>query len=104
MPIQPGHIVVSFEYSRVVGPRSIQGGLTLRFFDATSFEFFSSAVWPAEDLTALVKETVRSVLAERNSLKSTGCELVSVRWDSVNSCRSGFEAAARMAANSAFEL
>jgi hypothetical protein len=104
MPMKPGRIVVSFEYSRIVGPRSIHGGLTLRFFDATSFEFLSSAAWPAEDLTAVVKETVRSVLAERDSLESTGCELVSVRWDSVNSCQSGFEAAARMAANAAFEL
>jgi hypothetical protein len=102
--MKPGRVTVSFEYSRVVGPRIIHGALTLRFFEATSFEFFSSAVWPAEDLTVAVEDAVRAVLAERDSLNSTGCELVSVRWDNVNSCLSGFEEAARMAATSTFEV
>lgn len=100
--MKPGEVTVNFEYSRIVGPRSIHGAVILRFFHAKAFTFSSSADWPAENLADAVEHAVRAVLIKHDALTRAGCELLGIRWDDVNSCRAGFEAAARAATISAF--
>ena len=89
---------VTFEYSRVVGPKSNHGGVTLRFGPATEFAFRSSARWPAgDDYTAFVERGVRSALESRGVLDQHDCTLEAITWNDVDSCAVGFERAARAA-------
>lgn len=103
--MKPGFVTVGLEYSRVVGPRAIQGGVTLKFEPADSYKFTSTAVWPSpDDFTLDVERGVRTALSQQGTgADQTSCELVAVKWDKVNSCAVGFETAARLATRSAFE-
>ncbi len=105
MDAPPGEVTVHFEYTRHVGPRLVHGAVVLQFSRATSFQFTSVANWPgSDDYTVAVAEAVREVIAARGVLAQTSCTLISVRWDSMASCESGFAAAARAATLAAFEV
>jgi hypothetical protein len=101
--VQLGFVTVGFEYSRIVEPRAIQGGVTLTFKPAAAFEFTSTAAWPStDDFSSDVERGVRAALVEKG-VDQTSCELMAVKSDNISSCRIGFETAARLATLSAFE-
>ncbi len=105
MDALPGDVTVRFEYTRHVGPRHVHGAVALQFARASAFQFTSVVTWPgSDDFDAAVAEAVRDVLAARGVLAQTSCKLVSVGWDALASCRSGFAAAARAATLAAFEV
>jgi hypothetical protein len=105
MATKPGHVEVSFAYSRPVGPKQIHGAVTLMFAPADRYSFNSEATWPGTDnFTQAVESAVSEVLALRGVLSATSVLLKSVEWDGVNSCELGFRAAARPAAEAAFEV
>jgi hypothetical protein len=98
-----GFVTVGCEYSRIVGPRAIQGGVTLKFEPAGSFEFTSAAVWPTgDDFTRDDERGVRAALGDKGA-EQTSCKLVALKWDSISSCSLGFETASRLATLAAFE-
>ena len=101
----PGYITVSFEYSRNIGPKCIQGGVTLSFEPAESYSFCSEAKWPStDDYSDSVRRAVEAVLVRRNgSLPLVRATLAAIAWHAVDSCELGFYTAARIAAGAAFE-
>ncbi len=100
-----GDVTVRFEYTRNVGPRNVHGAVALQFSRAPSFQFMSVVTWPGSDnFDYAVAEAVRDALAARGVLDQTSCKLISVEWDAVASCRSGFTAAARAATLAALEV
>ncbi len=100
----PGQVLVTFEYSRHVGPKHVHGGVSLRFDSQRPYSFESRARWPAGDnYEAQVRAAVESVLLERcGALETCRVVLESIVWDEVNSCVIGFERAARAATEMAF--
>lgn len=105
MSASPGYVTVRFEYSRAVGPRQVHGAVVIELSPASAFHFTSVAKWPtSDDYTATIERAVRDVLTTRGAISQTCCKLLSVGWDAAASCEVGFEAAARAATNSAFEV
>lgn len=105
MGATPGYVTVRFEYSRVVGPRQIHGAVVIELSPASAFHFVSVAKWPTSaDYSTIIERAVRGVLSARGVLSRTSCRLLSVGWDAAASCEVGFEAAARVATNAAFEV
>ena len=70
MPAKPGYVQVSYTYSRVVGPRSVHGSVTLAFWPAPAFLFHDDVTWPDDigNYSKAVEASVREVLAARNAL------------------------------------
>jgi hypothetical protein len=103
--MKPGYVTVSFEYSRVVGPKSIHGGVTLSFAPAEAYSFASSARWPATDnyVDAVRRGVEEALLGKGPSLPSVRATLKAVTWHDIDSCEHGFHTAARIAASAAFE-
>ena len=103
--LKPDYVTVHFEYRRIVGPRSIHGGVTLAFSPAEAFIFESAAVWAADNYEAVVRRGVEEVLVRRvGSLPPLRVTLKAITWDEVNSCAVGFQNAARIAADAAWEV
>ena len=102
----PGQVLVTFEYSRHVGPKYVHGGVRLRFDSSQPYSFESRAQWPeGENYEAWVRAAVESVLSERcGSLDRCRVVLEDIVWDEVNSCALGFEQAARVATEAAFAV
>jgi hypothetical protein len=103
---EPGQVVVSFEFSRHVGPRFVHGGLRLRFDLSRPYSFESIARWPsADNYEAQIRRAVEAVLVERlGSLTRCQVTLEDIVWDPVNSCEVGFARAASAAAEMAFRV
>jgi hypothetical protein len=101
-----GGIEVTLEYSRHLGPRFIQGGVTLRFDSHLPYAFESAADWPtSNNFENAIREEVEKVLIERlGSLTMTRVLLKRVALDEVNSCEAGFRRAALAATRAAFEI
>jgi hypothetical protein len=102
----PGQVLVTFEYSRHMGPRFVHGGVSLRFDSLRPYSFESRARWPAEaNYEAQVRAAVESVLLERcGALDVCHVVLESIAWHEVDSCAIGFEKAARAATEMAFAV
>jgi hypothetical protein len=96
--------MVSFEYSRHMGPRYVHGGVRLRFDSLRPYSFESRAQWPATDnYEAQIRAVVESVLLERcGALDRCQVVLEDIMWHDVDSCAVGFEKAARVATEMAF--
>ena len=105
MAVKPGYVQVSYTYSRVLGPRSVHGSVTLAFSPASAFLFRDEVMWPREigNYSKAVEACVREVLGSRNALAHEVI-LKSATFDPVNSCEAGFRTAARVATESAFEV
>ena len=102
----PGQVVVTFEYSRHMGPKYEHGGVRLRFESLRPYSFESRARWPTEDnYEAQIRAAVESVLLERCGVLDR-CQVVleDIIWDAVDSCAVGFEKAARAATEMAFAV
>ncbi len=101
----PGYITVSFEYSRIAGPKRTHGGVTLSFEPAERYLFSSKAEWPSTDNYAdTVRRAVEAVLLRKaGSLPAVRATLTAITWHDIDSCESGFQTAARIAAEAAFE-
>ena len=97
---------ISFEFSKHVGPRFIQGAVRLEFDSSKPYSFHSKADWPAgHDFTGAVREGVEAALLERlGSLSSVAVVLKSVTLHPVDSCEEGFRRAARAATEAAFAV
>ena len=103
--MKPGEVTVSFECRRQLGPRLVHGSVKLQFSAGAAFQFRSRATWPqSDDYTATVESAVREVPADRGTLESTTCTLLSIQLDEVASCQAGFAAAAGAATRAAFEV
>jgi hypothetical protein len=102
---KPGYITVSFEYSRVVGPRSIHGGVTLSFEPAEEYSFASNAKWPSTDnyVDAVRQGIEEAFLRRERPLPGVRVTLKAVTWHDIYSCAAAFQTAARIAACAAFE-
>jgi len=102
---KPGYVTVSFEYSRVVGPKSTHGGVTLSFEPAAEYSFASIADWPSTDnyVDAVRRGVEEALLARERSVPSVRVTLRAVTWNDIDSCAAGFHTAARIAASAAFE-
>jgi hypothetical protein len=99
----PGQVVVTFEYSRHVGPKYVHGGVSLRFDWLQPYSFESRAQWPADNYDAHVRAAVECGLQERcGALDMCRVVLESIAWHEVDSCAIGFERAARAATEMAF--
>jgi hypothetical protein len=61
----PGQVVVTFEYSRHMGPKCEHGGVRLRFDSLRPYSFESRAQWPDDNYDAQVRAAVEHVLLER---------------------------------------
>jgi hypothetical protein len=95
---QIGETKVTFEYIEHVGPRLIQGGITLRFEAATRFAFDSVVQWPTTDnYAASVEHGVRLALASRGVIDCYRCTLEAIKWHDHASSATGFERAAKAA-------
>jgi hypothetical protein len=93
-----GETKVTFEYIQHVGPRFIQGGVTLKFEPADRFIFHSNAQWPtADNYDVPVEQGVKLALASRGRL-CYRCTLEAIQWHDLNSSAIGFERAAKAAA------
>ena len=99
----PGQVVVTFEFSRHMGPKYEQGGVRLRFDSLRPYSFESRAQWPTDNYDAQVRAAVERVLLERcGTLHMCQVVLEDIVWDEVDSCAIGFEKAARAATEMAF--
>jgi hypothetical protein len=102
---QPRDVKVTFEFSRHLGPRFIQGGVTLRFASSASFVFLSLAKWPNDNLDTAVREAIEEVLIKKiGTIDTTKVILEAIVWDPINSSESGFRKAARAATIAAFDV
>ena len=101
-----GNVSVTFEFSRLVGPRYIHGGVSLQFDSLRPYSFESRAKWPTTDqYEAHIRREVERVLLERlGSLDNCQVTLKGITWDAVYSCAVGFSHAARAATLMAFEV
>jgi hypothetical protein len=99
-------VVVSFEFSRHVGPRFVHGAVRLRFDSLRPYSFESRARWPTTDnYEAEFRREVEAVLRERlGSVDRCQVILEDITWDAVNSCAAGFARAARAATEMAFQV
>jgi hypothetical protein len=98
-------VLVTFEYSRHMGPKFVHGGVSLRFDSSQPYSFESRVRWPADNYDAHVRAAVESVLLERCGVLDM-CRVVleSIAWHEVDSCALGFERAARAATEMAFAV
>ena len=105
MRTKPGYVTVSFEYSRIVGPKSTHGGVTLSFEPGEEYSFVSDADWPSSDnyVDAVRQGVEEALLGRERSLPSIRVTLKAVTWHDIDSCAAGFQTAARIAASAAFE-
>jgi hypothetical protein len=89
----PGQVLVTFAYSRHVGPTYKHGGVSLSFDALQPYSFESRAQWPTTDnYEAQVRAAVESVLLERcGALDRCRVVLERIFWDDVHSCAIGFE-------------
>ena len=102
----PGQVEITFRYSRHVGPKFIDGGLTLRFDALRPYAFESRALWPSSDnYDEAIRQAVEQVLRDRQGdLASTLVTLVAIEWDEFASCEFGFRKAATAATLAAFQV
>jgi hypothetical protein len=100
----PGQVLVTFAYSRHMGPTCQHGGVTLSFDSLQPYSFESRARWPSGGYyEAQVRAAVESVLLERcGALDMCRVVLEGIVWDDVHSCAIGFERVARAATEMAF--
>lgn len=101
-----GQVEVSFAFDRHVGPKFIQGAVTLQFDGTKAYSFKSEASWPNTDnyedaVRKVIEETLLMVQGHMDSPKVI---LRSIQWHEVSSCQFGFERAARAATLAAFEV
>ena len=97
---------VTFEYLHHLGPRSMHGGVSLKFDGSKPFSFTSLVSWPgAENFDEPVRLGVEEVLREKlGSLEHVAVVLVSISWNEISSTHFGFNRAARAATLGAFEV
>ena len=102
----PGQVEITFRYSRHVGPKYVQGGLTLQFDSLQPYAFVSRAQWPSTaNYDTAIREAVEQILKEHQGhTESTLVVLTHVEWDEVESCEIGFKRAAAAATRAAFEV
>ena len=103
--LKPGYVTVRFEYGRVVGPRSIHGGVTLSFEPADTFTFASTVEWPSRDnYEHAVRRGIEAAFLESDGgLPASRVTLTGIVWNDLASCEAGFQAAARIATSAALE-
>jgi hypothetical protein len=101
-----GEVEISVSYLRHVGPRYIQGGLTLRCHIADTYSFESLATWPREEsYAATVKDVITAELQRRlGALPTARIQLTHMVWDDVNSSQEGFRRAAVGAVSALLEI
>lgn len=101
-----GQVEIDFQYSRHLGPRFIQGAVTLQFDSLQPYKFTSTANWPT---SANYDEVIRIVVEEtlieiQGHLHSPSVLLKNIKWNEIASCESGFQRAARIATLAAFDV
>ncbi len=102
---QTGQVEITFEFNRHLGGKFLHGGVRLRFDSMQKYSFTSQANWPTpENYEDVIRASIEEVLAEKmGGLTNTSVVLLGVTWDDINSCKSGFRLAARIATLSAFQ-
>ncbi|MGY3451799.1 hypothetical protein [Bradyrhizobium sp. USDA 4353] len=102
---KPGHVEITFEYTRHVGPTIVHGGVTLQFESARPYGFESIASWPGENHEQTIRDTVERVLVElQGHLDTTRVILKRIEWHDMYSAQVGFARAAAAATRAAFEV
>jgi hypothetical protein len=101
-----GEVEVTVSYLRHVGPRYIQGGVTLRCHIADAYSFESLATWPHEEsYAATVEDVVTAELQRRlGALPTARIQLTQIVWDDVNSSQEGFRRAAAGAVSALLDV
>ena len=110
MSISTGQVLITFDYSRHIGPRFVQAGVTLSFDASHPYSFSSRAAWPpeyspSERYLAAVRATVEEVLQARlGSLANVRVVLESVSLHPVDSSLNALRTATRYATEAAFAV
>jgi hypothetical protein len=94
-----GMSTVTYEYDRIVGPRSIYGKVVLAIEPADTFLYKSSARWPEDNYDPWVIDGILDALfsTQHKPLIGARFELKEIDWHPVNSAPIAYYWAARNA-------